>query len=591
MGESKVSLIKKPGAARPHRGDETTRALCAGVYLDPEFRDDVITQVHNAPRRRVPPSYGYDVVPVVTHAWRAWRLEALRDAAVLAVLIGGWSVRPPAFFAAVGGLVLWHLVGQVLRSASTVLRESTKTKLDDWLRRDVTRHDTNDLSRHKRTLLVSARGCLLAVIVTALTAGAYGLSLREAMASALPLLLLITAAVAFAEVQRARHLTALHRGGPVRPRRLGRRLKAIDDQQLHPLVVYSRPKPKDDSETLPSLDLSDTPSMFVGSGKLIHRWVPPLTIQLLKPAAPLPDHLPRHSANGSGRADMSDREHVTPPFDAHELVEHLKRKMKPIGLTADPVHLPGYSVTDRVFVCEDEITTDPVLLTGDFGREHMRRIIDAPPGVAHHFLEIRTTSSGELVTTVFLRVAIQGRSLCLDFAACALTRTPAEYHSPGSGPYTDGTPIRLVLRSLCDLPYHVVRSFRVAKAPLILLHTGFAMLQAKSTHRHGPLTASTFSVREHKAAEWKDSSLDRPTIEEQLKIIELRLLEATEDFLTAHNVDTSAFKKRAETIISASVLNMGGHVDINNSAVGGNAQIIHGGAAEAAAAASQGAQL
>ncbi|MFH9299484.1 hypothetical protein [Streptomyces sp. NPDC017520] len=61
-------------------GDEpsaATRHLCSGVYVDERFRDLVIDEVCTAPYRRVAPSYGFDIVPVMRHAWRAAALTAL----------------------------------------------------------------------------------------------------------------------------------------------------------------------------------------------------------------------------------------------------------------------------------------------------------------------------------------------------------------------------------------------------------------------------------------------------------------------------------------------------------------------------------
>ncbi len=59
-----------------------TRHLCAGVYLDRAFRNLVIRKVHNVPRRRAAPSYGFDLVPVVRHAWRSWWLDIGHLAAI-----------------------------------------------------------------------------------------------------------------------------------------------------------------------------------------------------------------------------------------------------------------------------------------------------------------------------------------------------------------------------------------------------------------------------------------------------------------------------------------------------------------------------
>ncbi len=45
-----------------------------------------------------------------------------------------------------------------------------------------------------------------------------------------------------------------------------------------------------------------------------------------------------------------------------------------------------------------------------------------------HYLEMPVSTEGEVVTTTFLRVTVRGKALSLDFAACALTRTPLSYH-------------------------------------------------------------------------------------------------------------------------------------------------------------------
>lgn len=73
-----------------------TRYLTEGVYLDPDFRDRVIRDVHNASYRRVPPSYGFDLIPVVEHAWRAWVLVMSLRFCVLAVLVIGYVSNAPA---------------------------------------------------------------------------------------------------------------------------------------------------------------------------------------------------------------------------------------------------------------------------------------------------------------------------------------------------------------------------------------------------------------------------------------------------------------------------------------------------------------
>jgi hypothetical protein len=296
----------------------------------------------------------------------------------------------------------------------------------------------------------------------------------------------------------------------------------------------------------------------VGSGRLIHRWQPPMTIQLLRP----------------GEGSIAEREYTGPPFEAHELVDRLKKVIKAIGHTADPVRLPGLRVSDRVYVSETDVATGRDRAQVESGLEDVRKIINDPHCAAHHFLEVSVTSSGELVTTVFLRVTVKGRSLSLDFAACALTRTPTEYQLYGTFAKAGlGAVLRFVVRTLSDLPAEVCRLWRLYEAPVLLARAVRA--RKTRTARHRFMGRTQPSIREEKAAKWDDAQLDHPVIFDQMKIIEQRVLKATEDFLKSRKVDTSVFNKRAETIINASVLNMG-RMDVVNSAVGNNAQVNQG---------------
>jgi hypothetical protein len=76
-----------PGRTSPDATSDATRLLCAGTYLDPGYRSEVI-RVLTHPSRVVAPSYGYDAVPVLAHALAARRLHRLR----LAVLGAGLAV-------------------------------------------------------------------------------------------------------------------------------------------------------------------------------------------------------------------------------------------------------------------------------------------------------------------------------------------------------------------------------------------------------------------------------------------------------------------------------------------------------------------
>ncbi|RCG17351.1 hypothetical protein DTL70_27700 [Streptomyces diacarni] len=71
-----------------HTRSEATRLLCAGSYLSPDFRRQVVDELVAHEERTVAPSLGVDVLPVLGHALRARRLEAVAAVALLTA----WAV-------------------------------------------------------------------------------------------------------------------------------------------------------------------------------------------------------------------------------------------------------------------------------------------------------------------------------------------------------------------------------------------------------------------------------------------------------------------------------------------------------------------
>lgn len=107
------------------REDAATRHLCAGVYLDPAFRRTVIRQVYNDTARMVAPSYGFDLIPVVRHAWRAWLLDTTQHLCVLAILV----LNPPVAIVVVSTLCFLCLLRVMIRSALVVLPSGPRRSL------------------------------------------------------------------------------------------------------------------------------------------------------------------------------------------------------------------------------------------------------------------------------------------------------------------------------------------------------------------------------------------------------------------------------------------------------------------------------
>jgi hypothetical protein len=385
-----------------HSELSATRHLCAGVYLDRSFRDLVIRRVHNDSRRRVAPSYGFDLVSVVRHAWRAWVLEGLLHIAVLAVLTLGLVLHEALAVVIVlctFGTYVTLIIA--VRNLAAFLRVRAADEATRWLDRPNRRshQEIEDQAKRRRRVKASVAGIVVLALLPAGAARSLDTPLRAALPTAVRLAGVLLLCGVLVGVVRQLQLNANHRARSLRPSTLTRRESAIDAQQNHSCVVYRRPAHKKGRNPLDLLlDPDDSPSPFVGSGELVNRWLPPMTVQLIRPD-------PVH------KKGLAQREHTTPPFKAHELVDCLKSTLEQLTTDTGTANLPGLRIRDRLYVPESDVSADRTLLSGDIDFM-MSRVIDNPLSLAHHFLETSVPiAGGELVMTVLIRVSLKGRCL------------------------------------------------------------------------------------------------------------------------------------------------------------------------------------
>jgi hypothetical protein len=552
-------------AGQPARADSAaTRHLCAGVYVDRSFRDLVLRRAHNDPRRRVAPSYGFDLVPVVRHAWRSYLLETAQQLVVAACLVGSVAMGDGvAVLVAMCVVAVCVMVPALVRIASEVARLQAMDVAERWLEPRDPDHGRlrlpGTLPKRKRILKALLAGCVGAVAVPVVAVGPAGASTGDVARSVLAIGAVLVVGAAVVGALRQLQLNALYHTDSLRPTSLTRRETVIDEQQSHPCVIYRRPDARKDTDPLDIPSWEDEPSPFIGGGELVHRWLPPLTVQLLRP----------------GPGDMAQREYTTAPFDAHALVEHLRTALRQLLTDPDVQSLPGLQVRDRIYVTEADISADRSLLRAGLTTLELWRLIDDHRSAAHHFLETSVPiGGGELVTTVLVGVSVKGRCLSLDVATCALTRTPLDYHVIDRfAEHGKGAVLRAVMRAVRTLPVDAGRLWRLLGLPVVLIRAWWAVKDRSLVPRRGVTVGPQVAVREEAAEDWKGAQLDETTIYDHMKIIEQRVLTATEDFLKAHKVDTSVFEKQATNIINSGVLNMGGRTDVHQSAVGTNAQV------------------
>lgn len=570
MSEAPVTPIRPTADSRDQHllgGSVATRHLCADVYVDRSFRDLVIRRVHNDARHRVAPSYGFDLVPVVRHAWWSWLLDTGQLLATLVILLASLTVAGPLAVVVVGCVVvLCLLLRGIVRLVPEVLRRQAEDMSEHWGLRDKTprRVFDPDLPSRKRLLKLMLTGCLIAAAAPLAVAYLLQVPLASAARPAIVIGSLLVFCAIVAGVVRQLLLNAVAHAETLRPQTLTRRETIVDEQQDHPCVIYHRPPHQDDdADPLDLLTRTDTPSPFLGSGELVNRWLPPLTVQLLRP----------------GDGPLEQREYTRPPFTAHKLVETLRTALLQLGSDPGTENLPGLKVRDRIYIAAADFPADGDLIRSGLGKLEIWRIVDDHRLTGHHFLETSVPIfGGELVATVLLRVTLKGRCLSLDVATCALTRTPGKHRVPGwFGERKHGTVLRLAVRSILDIPVDVRRMWRVFEIPVVLGYAWWAQKDRTVVPRRRTIQPK-IAVREEIADTWENSQLDRATIYDHMKIMEQRILKATKDFLKEHGVDTSVFERQATNIINSGVLNMGGsQMTIGQIAAGVGAQLINNG--------------
>lgn len=556
-----------PAKAATDEPTAATRHLCTGVYVDERFRDLVIDEVCTAPHRRVAPSYGFDIVPVMHHAWRAAALSALLRMTVAGAVVtpAVAGALPTAALVTCGLALLWLLhLAALLRDVEREPRPRRKSK-----RRGLgpgrTGHRRLFRLLFPRRYSESARALKrIGSAALSLTLAGLAIALTHPDHATTALHVAVGITLVCLGIGAARQLMLNHilRTPTLRPSRLSGRQRAADVQQQHLCAVYRRPRHSEDEDEddITVFTLFGDESPFVGAGELVYQWNPPMSIQLLRP--------------GDDDAPLHEREHPVPPFQAHELVEYLREAVQLLDTDSADVRLPA-QVRDRVYVAETDVAVDRSLLPQEFSEADLRIIINTPGSKQHHFLEVTTPAEGaEFVATVLLHVSLQGRTLSISTAACVLAHTPRSFQRTAEfGHHGFTAVVWAAFRELTTLPSEIQRSWRLVRYLYFLAKAVVFPRDLTSTPIRNVLIGSRVSIRERSAQAWSKIQLEKSDILGRMKTIEQRLLHAAGDFLHANDVDISEFNDRALKIINSGIFNFGDNNNFSNNAVGNAAQV------------------
>ncbi|WP_431904095.1 hypothetical protein [Micromonospora carbonacea] len=519
----------------PLAASTVTRHLCAGAYLDEEFQRASLNEVYHQRRRLIAPSYGFDLPTVLHHCLQARRLTVARDAAIVGVLLLAACVSAPSASVVIGmliGLYLLTSTGQAIRQTARELRHGRSASAGLILGRAMTL-----LFRLLVVGIVFALASVLlavfamASMVTGVGAEDPAVAAGAVSTVALALLVLTLTPPVLGNLLRQSQLDRLAPGQTPPGPATTERLSELQQQEGGNTVVFSGYRP------------------FVGSGVVLKNWG--FAQRLVRAANPL-----------AGLQPEAEREFPTAPFGAAALVAHLRDELGALATEREAERqLPGLTVEDRIFLAGTEVAH----LVPYTRPEWIPEIIRRPTAPARHFLVCQVLSwRGELVTTVYVHVAVQGRSLYMEFTSTALPPCDERYRVVdqvgGTGPAAYA---RAVVRGLLDAPAIIGR------APLNLARAGLDALANSSWFRaDGPPRlgydyGARVSVRELGMAADTRHHVQTQEIDKYQRIIERRLLAAVLDFLEGHGVDTSEYRQRATTLLNAGAIVTGGNLTVH----------------------------
>ncbi|MGV4925571.1 hypothetical protein K2224_19630 [Streptomyces sp. BHT-5-2] len=522
---SPPSHTASPSDAPPaeHGLSEATRLLCAGVYFDGQFRRRVIQELVEHEERPIAPSLGYDALPVLAHALRARRGEAVTGLVLLAVWVvfivldlsgvGSQTLLPVPWCLAYGAVCFLSWFARGTRSSlftlgRSVLKEATRGRL-------------------KAVLPVLP--FLVAVVYWAAVLLSLFRGADAWLAVVFPILLVPpvwayrnhVASVMRHQLSRAAFAT---KGRAQLPdtdqfRRIG---TAIAREQHARLAIYDPFRP------------------FVGAGEPYKPWSVAMELKhqswSAPPGAPETDAPPRpapvsfvKSEPASGGASLTGREVV-------DLIKPRLAALRTSAAATSRDRLRFLEVEELVYLPvglpRDQVDYDPEAV-----QEHLDRAVGEGAEARRHFLRVRVGAWDEQVAICLLvRIHTQGGMLVLEVAPHVLTPVRPEFKSVDVLAAHDGDgPLRDAVRGVLTSPSAGFNAgISLGHTALSLFRTWLAMPQ------HALPDAPAASVRELGSV--KEVSLfQEMDISRYVKTLQDRIANGVQEALRSKDYETNVF--------------------------------------------------
>ncbi|KUJ54565.1 hypothetical protein ACZ90_66325 [Streptomyces albus subsp. albus] len=493
---------------------EVTRLLCAGVYLDSDFRRRVIEELVEHEERPVAPSLGIDAVPVLAHALRARRQEfgtALLMLGIWAAFLGvtvsdsGWAALLSLnwftmYLLVCGALWLGRTAGGVSTAVYTLDRTAVKQATH---------------GRLKMLLPLAPRVLALGYWAFLVFALANGGHVWAGLVFPLLLVLPVWAHRSRVSAVMCRELSPF--AFPQRPRaalpRTGRYQRigaAIDREQHARLTIYDPFRP------------------FIGAGKPYEPWSFALELKQKGPGGP-----------------------QTAPITSHDVVELIKPRLEALRTSAAATsrdRLRALEIDEFVYlpvgVPRSGVAYEPRTVA-----QHVRDAVDEGGEARRHFLRVRVGAWDEqVVVSVLVRVHTQGSMLVLEVAPHVLTPVKPEYRVVDV----------IAARGEDDLARDGVRALLAAPAATFsgcasAVRTAIAVFRVwLADPRRALPDGPAASVRELGSAE-EVSLFQEMDVSRYVKTVQDRIASGVRDALSAKGYQTGEFEKQIVNVSSGGV--------------------------------------
>jgi hypothetical protein len=530
---------------------DTTRGLCSAAYVDITFANAVIGEVVESERKAVPPSFGFDLDPVLRHCLRARRLLIIRYLAATLILMAALCVNGSLTVSWLGLCVLIEMMraaqGRRLRvlwiglvttfalgtiglviglAVLIVLGRITPHWLVDRLAGLAVTSSTPDFAGQLMAGLFGAAvltilGPPIAMVAVLFLSRwhAYGIMFGE----------LAPGAPAYAP--------------PIGNGRIERRLATVARMQRGNIAVHDF-------------------NPYAGSGQIEHGWSFAVT---LKPRA----------AGGNGNRV---------PLDPHELTARVNAAIIALRDThlREGERIPNVYTVPYVAADGYRLRDDP-LIDPDTGAPHTMasaETIDAiegcPQGGLRHYLRVVVPANGKQIkgkdgtvilpaqdsgvsVTAFVHLAVEGGLLYAEFVALVLPPLRAEYRI-ADALRAD----RVLARAWSDTLRGFVHDNLYA--PWHLLRVGWDALRLTSRmsrsskqadqHRYYDYGAR-FSVRDRAARE-TGKFMQQLDGAKYIKLVDKTVTEGVIGYLREQGVDTTEFESNVQNVTFGSLVFQGG---------------------------------